>query len=172
MKNATVEKVIDSIEKQTDYLFVYNKNDIDLTREVTVDLENQSVAGVLSEIFDKTNIIYAMEGSSIMLMSRSAVQQQGKAIIGRITDRSGMAVPGATIIVKGTTVGVTSNNDGSFSMSVPEDSKTLSISFVGMKTQEISIGTKNSFMVVMDDETIGLDEIVAVGYVGYRKRST
>ena len=61
LKNATVEKVIDSIEKQTDYLFVYNKNDIDITREVTVDIENLSVAEVLSEIFDKTNIIYGRE---------------------------------------------------------------------------------------------------------------
>ena len=169
LKNGTVEKVIDSIEKQTDYLFVYNKNDIDLTREVTVDIENHSVAEVLSEIFDKTNIIYAMEGSSIMLMTRSAVQQQGKTISGKITDRSGTAVPGATIIVKGTTLGVTSNSDGSFSLSVPENSQTLSISFVGMKLQEIAIGKKSSFTVILEEETIGLDEIVAVGY-GVQKK--
>ncbi len=125
LKNATVEKVIDTIEKQTDYLFVYNKNDIDITREVSIEIENQSVAEVLSEVFDKTNIIYAMEGSSIMLMTRTALQQTGKMITGKVYDKSGGMVPGATVIVKGTTLGVTTNSDGTFSLSVPEESKTL-----------------------------------------------
>ena len=169
LKNASVEKVIDTIEKQTDYLFVYNKNDIDLNREVSIEIDNQSVAEVLSEIFDKTNIIYAMEGSSIMLMTRAVTQQNGKTIYGKVTDKSGGAVPGATVIVKGTIIGVTSNSDGSFSLLAPDNSKTLVVSFVGMKTQEIAIGTKNSFAVVMEEETIGLDEIVAVGY-GVQKK--
>ena len=169
MKNATVSKVIDAIEKQTDYLFVYNKNEIDLMRSVSVDTNNQSVAEVLSEIFDKTNIVYAMEGSNIMLMPRSNIQQPGKQISGKITDKTKIGLPGVSVVVKGTTTGVTTDNDGNFLLQLPKDANILVFSFVGMKSQEISIAGKTSVNILLEEETTGVDEVVVIGYGTQKK---
>lgn len=169
MKNTTVAAVINVIEKQTDYLFVYSKNEIDLARKVSVDAQQQSVAEVLTEIFDKTNFIYAMEGSNIMLMQRSNTQQRGKQINGKVTDASGGTMPGVSVIVKGTTIGVITDITGNFSLSnVPANAKVV-FSFVGMKTQEIDVTNKTTYNIVMIAEATVIDEVVVIGYGTQRK---
>jgi TonB-linked SusC/RagA family outer membrane protein len=171
LKNSTVAIVIDAIENQTDYLFVYSKNEIDLTREVSVDADQQAVAEVLTNLFDKTDIVYAMEGTNIMLMLKSSAQQTGKNISGKVTDSSGAPLPGVSVVVKGTTTGVTTDNDGKYSLSVPKDAKLVVFSFVGMRTQEVTVSAKSEYDVVLSEETIGLDEVVAIGY-GVQKKAT
>lgn len=171
LKNATVAQVINAIENQTDYLFVYSKNEIDLTREVSVDAEQQAVAEVLTNLFDKTNIVYAMEGTNIMLMLRSSAQQNGKNISGKVTDASGAPLPGVSVVVKGTTTGVTTDNDGKYSLFMPNDAKVVVFSFVGMSTQEVAVSAKSQYDVVLSEETIGLEEVVAIGY-GVQKKAT
>src|SRR5665647_2179031 len=91
-------------------------------------------------------------------------EQQDKKVTGKITDLNGASLPGVSVVVKGTTTGITSDNDGNFSLVLPNDAKTLLFSFIGMKTQEIEIGTKLTFNVTLVDETIGLEEVVAIGY--------
>ena len=169
LKNSTVAKVIDAIEKQTDYLFVYSKNEIDITREVSIDVEQQSVAEVLSEIFDNTNIIYAMEGSNIMLMPRSSAQQPLRQISGKVIDASGASMPGTSVVIKGTSTGVVTDTSGNFSLALPPDANKLIFSFVGMRTQEINMAGKTTIIVTMENETIGLEDVVVVGYGTVKK---
>lgn len=161
--NVSVSKVIGEIENQTDYLFVYDKNEIDVSRNVSVDAKQEKVAQLLSEIFDKTNVIYAMEGSNIMLMSANS-GQQAKAISGKVSDKTGLPLPGVTILVKGTTVGIVTDVNGKYSLNLPDKAETLVFSFVGMKTQEFKIGSQSTLNVVLEDESIGLNEVVAIGY--------
>ena len=170
MKNTNLIKVIDAIESQTDYLFVYDKNELDLNRKVSVDAENQSVAEVLTNMFSNMGIVYAMEGTNIMLMSKAETQQKGKKISGKVTDSSGGPLPGVSVIGTGTTSGVTTDIDGNFTFNVPEGVKSISVSFVGMKSQEITIGNKLTFNVVLEDASIGIEEIVAIGYGAQKKR--
>jgi len=98
LKNANIAKVIDAIESNTDYLFVYNKTEIDLNRKVNVLAENKTVAEILTEIFDNTNIVYALEGTNIMLMQKSSVTQQQKSVSGKVTDTSGVPLPGVSVV--------------------------------------------------------------------------
>ncbi len=100
----------------------------------------------------------------------SEQQQQTKVITGTVTDDTKQALPGASVVVKGTTVGIITDIDGKFSLRVPENAKTLVVSFVGMIPQEIEIGTKTTFSVLLVQETIGLEEVVAVGYGTVRKK--
>jgi len=100
----------------------------------------------------------------------SEQQQQTKVITGTVTDDTKQALPGASVVVKGTTVGIITDIDGKFSLRVPENAKTLVVSFVGMVPQEIEIGTKTTFNVLLVQETIGLEEVVAVGYGTVRKK--
>jgi len=105
----------------------------------------------------------------MVLLSGMAFAQQ-KTITGKVTDESGAPVPGTTIIVKGTTTGIVSDMDGNYSLSVPATAKTLVFSFVGMKSQEVLVGTQTVISVKMISESIGLEEVVAIGYGVQKKK--
>lgn len=94
----------------------------------------------------------------------SNVSQQSVSISGKVTDSSGTPLPGVTVIVKGTVQGAITSADGNYSFSNIPDNSVLLFSFVGMKSQEISVSGKTSINVVLEEETIGLDEVVAIGY--------
>jgi TonB-linked SusC/RagA family outer membrane protein len=91
-------------------------------------------------------------------------QVEQKTVRGDVKDSNGQPLPGVTVVVMGTTIGTVTDSDGNFSLSIPSDAETLQFSFVGMKTQNVSIEGRTNFSVVMEEETIGLEEVVAVGY--------
>jgi len=99
-----------------------------------------------------------------------AQQSQKKLLKGKVTDDKGAPLPGVSVIVKGTTIGITTDIDGNFNLSVPNDSKTLVFSFVGMKMQEHPITTKTTFNIVLTEQTTGLSEVVAIGYGSRAKK--
>ena len=99
----------------------------------------------------------------MVLLTGMAFAQQ-KTIKGKVTDETGAPVPGATVIVKGTTTGTVTDMDGNFTFGVSATAKTLVVSFIGMTPQEIMVGNQTSFSVKMVSETIGIDEVVAIGY--------
>ena len=90
--------------------------------------------------------------------------QQQKILSGTVTTESGEPLPGVTVVVKGTTQGTVTNADGNYSLSNISEDATLVFSFVGMKTQEIVVGNQTSINVRLEEETIGLEEVVAIGY--------
>ncbi len=96
-------------------------------------------------------------------------QQPQNIIKGQVTDQSGAPIPGVSVVVKGTTTGTTTDIDGNFSFEIPSDARILVFSFVGMKKQEISIGSKTAFNITLEEETIGLEDVVVVGYGTVRK---
>lgn len=96
---------------------------------------------------------------------------QQRSISGTVTDDEGQPLPGVAVVIQGTTVGTVTNVDGVYNLSVPADAENLVFSFVGMKTQVIPVGNQTTINVSMELETIGLDEVVAVGY-GVQKRAT
>jgi len=171
VKDANILNVIESIERQTDYLFVYDKNEIDLDRKVSIELENKSVAELLSKVFSNTDVIYAMEGSNIMLMQKSDALQQQKSISGKVKDSTGEALPGVSVVIKGTTKGVTTDANGNYSITNVPENAVLQFSFVGMKTQDQIVGDLTIIDVILADETIGIEEVVAVGYGTQKKAS-
>ena len=93
-----------------------------------------------------------------------------KSITGTVTDNNGAPLPGVTVFIKGTAIGSVTNIDGVYTLSVPNDSKSLMFSFIGMKTQEIEIGTQSSINVAMEADMIGLEEVVAIGYGTVKKK--
>jgi TonB-linked SusC/RagA family outer membrane protein len=97
--------------------------------------------------------------------------EQQKKISGKVVDSQGLPVPGATIIVNGTQVGTITDMDGNFTLNIPANAKTLTVSFVGMTSKEVTIGNSSNFAVVLADETVGIDEVVVVGYGVQKKES-
>lgn len=104
----------------------------------------------------------------MVLMTGIAFAQQ-KTISGKISDQSGALIPGASVVIKGTTTGTVTDNNGKFTLTNVSEKSTLVISFVGMKPQEIIVGNKTDFAIVLIEESIGIDEVVVVGY-GVQKK--
>src|SRR5690606_36661326 len=101
-------------------------------------------------------------------ISNPAVQQQ-QTITGKITDSKNLPLPGVTVLIKGTTRGTISNADGNFTLANVPENATLVFSFVGMKSQELVVGNQTTINVRLEEESIGIDEVVAIGYGVQRK---
>ncbi len=170
--NMTTRDFIHEIENQTDYLFVYSNKDVNLNQPVSVNAENKTVAEVLNNAFQQTDIVYAMEGTNIMLMKKSldvpVAAQQTRHIKGVIVDVKKEPIIGANVMVKGTTNGTTTDLDGNFSLNVPANA-VLQITYIGYLSQEVNTGNRTSLNIVLVEDTKALDEVVVVGYGTQKK---
>ncbi len=171
MKDAAVKDVLNKIEENSEFVFLYNSKLVNVDRKVSIDYENQKIAEILNDLFKETDVVYTVVDRQIVLTNTAdqasfmtQIGQKQKTITGKVTDASGGSLPGVSVVVKGTTLGVITDTEGTFSLSnVPEDA-TIVFSFVGMSTQEIAAGTKNDFSIVMKESTIGIDEVIVIGY--------
>ncbi|MCL3781997.1 SusC/RagA family TonB-linked outer membrane protein [Prolixibacteraceae bacterium JC049] len=172
MKNATIQKVLNEIESQSNYRFVLRKEHVNTTRKVNVSLSDKSIEDVLGSIFEGTAIKYIVTDKNLVIIRKGngVGTQKERKITGVVTDTKGESLPGVSVVVKGTTIGVTTDIDGKYSLLVPANSESLQFSFVGMKTQERTIGGNSVIDVVLVQDAIGLEEVIAVGY-GVIKKS-
>lgn len=173
--NVSTGKILSEIEKQTDYLFVYNKKEVDLKRKTSVNAVNKTTAEVLSTIFEGTDIIYAIEGENIMLMRKEKnlavvpdAVQQGNIVTGKIVDKDGNPVIGANVLVRGTSNGTISDMEGRFSLNVPQNA-VLQVSYIGYLTQEVQVKDQNKLNILLREDTQSLEEVVVVGYGTQKK---
>jgi len=185
LKDATVREVFDHIEDQSEFILLYNEKWVDVNRRVDIDVQNETVDKVLDQTFEGTRNTYKIYDRQIVVLKDEKAelpaglqlqindtqieQPQQKEVSGRVTDSGGLPLPGVSVIIKGTTIGTVTNSNGEFSLRVPQNAEILQFSFVGMKPQEILIGERTSFSVVMEEETFGIDEVVAIGYGTIKK---
>ena len=160
-------KVINEIEKQTEYLFVYDVDEVDMKRNVNVNAQNQPVAEVLDKVFDGTGVYYAMEGKNIMLMKKNAQQQDNK-VTGVVKDANGDPIIGANVTVKGESIGTITDIDGRFILNAPSDA-VLQITYIGYVAQDVKIDNRKEVVVTLMEDTETLDEVVVVGYGTQKK---
>ncbi len=183
LTSVTIAKVFQEIEQNSEFILLYNEKEVDVNRKVNVKVKNESVTSILDQIFDGTKNAYRIYDRQIVIIEKennrnispSLVPPQNqdpqkKDISGTVTDEDGQPIPGISVIVQGTTIGITTDINGVFRLKVPTEAKTLQLSFVGMKTKEIEMGNQTQFNVTMEQDAIGIDEVVAVGYGTMRKR--
>jgi len=174
-KNANIRDVLATIEKKTDYICMYKDDVLYGSKEISGDFQDAKFDEVLKSICAQSNVDYEVRDRQIILKEKVIVlaldqqQPQKKEISGIVKDSKGGPIPGATVLVKGTTIGITTDMDGKFQLSVPVDAKTLVVSFIGMKAQEMVLTGKTTFMVALEEEAYAIDEVVAVGYGTQRK---
>jgi len=175
-RNVAIRTVLQEIEEKTDYLFLYNQDEIDLDRLVTVKANNDDVSTVLAALFRDTDVKPVIERNSIVLMKESSYrpiarkqQQNGKRITGVVSDHNGEPVAGANILEKGSANGTVTNADGGFSLTV-SDNALLQVSYIGYITREITISAQNAHYVIeLAEDLQTLDEVVVVGYGSMRR---
>lgn len=171
LKNMEIREVLGQIEDQSEYSFMYDNNQIDVSRKVSVDVKSSSVQDILADIFRGTNVSYKIINRHIMLYLNDSAEalQQAISISGKVKDQGGQPLPGVAVMVKGQNSGTVTNADGTYNLSdVPGDA-VLVFSFVGMKMKEVAVQGKSKIDVVMEDETFGIEEVVAIGYGVQRK---
>lgn len=160
-KTTQLSKIIEEIEKQTDYLFVYN-DQIDVKKEVTVSTNDGEVAQILNEAFKNSNVSYEITGSHIILSQkaqRTSGVTQNKEISGTVTDETGEPLIGATIQLKGTTTGVITDLNGSYKISA-NTGDVLVFSYVGYENQEFTVGSNTTIHVKMSSDAQQLETVV------------
>ncbi len=184
LKNATLRDLISEVEKQSEFIFVFYDKVVDLDQKIDVNVEGQTIDKILDQIFKSSELTYRIFDRQIGIGKRNPVtgvielpapleelMAADKKLTGVVKDIKGEPIPGATVIVKGTTIGTITDFNGNFTLDVPLDAKILAISFVGFKTQEISISNKTSFSIILEEETVGLEDVVVVGYGTQTKAS-
>lgn len=175
-QNVAISEILNAIEEQTDYLFLYNKKNVDVNRTASVHASDKTVSAVLSEIFGGTNVSFTMEGKHIVLTKHEvAVPQTGQAagrnITGVVKDEKGETIIGANVVVKGTTNGTITGVDGDFSLTNVPDKAILQISYIGYDTKEVILGKQNTLNVILAEDTKMLDEVVVIGYGTAQRKS-
>jgi len=180
LNNATVQQVFDEIQKKSEFIIFYKDNQVDLNHRANIDAVDATVNQVLDQTLKGTNLGYKIIDRQIVILPSETKEspevvvsltnaEQKKEISGTVKDSKGATLPGVSVVVKGTTTGIVTDANGKFTLSVPKDAKTLVFSFIGMKTQEVAITAKTSINLVMEEETVGLEEVVAVGYGTQKK---
>ncbi len=181
LQDASLYEMLKSIEQQTGFGFLYSESEIDITEKVSVNAQNKPIGDLLSEVLPRLGLDFEIDELVIILKARTekegAVREQQQVvedpirITGRITDKDGLPLPGATIIDLKSKRGVISNADGNYSIPVPDSTSVLRISFVGFETREITVGTQTTINIQMQTSAAELGEVVVTGIVQINKAS-
>ena len=176
-QNVAVHDILNAIEEQTDYLFIYNKKNVNVDRLASVSASEQSVANVLSQLFKGTNVSFKMEGKHIVLVQNEAkgneahaIQQTEKSIRGAVKDKNGEPIIGANVVVKGTTNGTITDIDGQYTLNGVSDKDILTISYIGYIAKDVPVKGQLNINILLEEDTQALDEVVVVGYGTVKKR--
>ena len=158
---AKMERVISAIEHQTCYLFGIG-DDVNTDRLVTVEVENAPLERALDEMVRGTDIAYSVEGTNILLFRREAPVSRAVEVRGRVTDAKGQPIIGASVIVRGTTVGVSTDAEGGFSLQVPAPASQqyLEISYLGYETATVAVGSRTNFPVTLRESASEIEQVV------------
>jgi TonB-linked SusC/RagA family outer membrane protein len=173
IKNQTVSQVIDYVENNSEFVFIYKTEEVNLDKRVDFNLQDASIREIMEQTFKGEDIacdIYERQVVIRKVDKLQVLQQETKKVTGIVIDNKGGAIPGVSVVVPGTTTGTVTDIDGKFELKIPENVQTLQFSFIGMKTQEIPVEGKTTFTVSMENDAIGVEEVVVVGY-GTQKKS-
>ena len=176
MQNAKLEKVLGQITQQTGLVFNYTRPTINPDKRVSVSVKQAELESVLRQLFDADGIVYEIKDGKVYLADRKggvnpppALSAARQRYAGRIVDAAGNPVVGASVVIRDSTTGVSSDIDGRFAIEAREG-EVLSVSFVGYTPQTITLGAKTMLTLTLREDTSELEEVVVVGY-GTQRRS-
>jgi TonB-linked SusC/RagA family outer membrane protein len=179
-QNKRLEQVMDEIERQSEFYFIFNQKQINVNRLVDIKSENKTIIDILPTLFSGTNVNYEVLDRKILLTTdqldksikatETIAELQQATISGTITDATtGEVMPGVNIVVPGTNIGTMSDASGKFSLGVPNASVKLQFSFIGYITKEVTLNGQSKLNVTMTSDVATLSEVVIVGYGTVKK---
>jgi TonB-linked SusC/RagA family outer membrane protein len=169
VKDKEISKVLSIVEKQTDFRFLFNSRLKDLQQKVTLNVENTDINGVLQQIFSGTALTYKILNNNLVAIRSNDPGEQDIRVSGRITSDAGEPLAGASVTVKGTKTGTTTNSNGEYSITVPENA-VLVFSIVGYGAKELAVNGQQQINVSLALTNRQMDEVVVIGYGSASKR--
>ncbi len=172
VKNATIIDVFDEIERVTEYGFLFKTDQLDLNRRYDLDLKDAKIDQLMKQVLDPDQYSYQIIDRNIVVSRIDSynLQPAQQKVTGKVVDAAGQPLPGVSVLIKGTATGTITDIDGKFGFASIPANTTLTFSFIGMKTQEVAVAGQADLTVVMDEETFGINEVVAIGYGSIKKK--
>ena len=175
-KNVTIKELLQRIEANSQYTFAYIDADINPDKRVSVKAVNRSIASIIAEVLPNVNM--EVKGLKIVLTAKRGGESQtrpaadaGRTVKGRVTDESGAPVIGATVILKGTTIGTATNAMGEYAIDIRQADAVLVYSLIGYNKVEVALSEgQTQADVTLKSEAIAMDNVVVVGYGVQNKR--
>jgi TonB-linked SusC/RagA family outer membrane protein len=166
----TLSELFKEIEKQSNYRFFYNDELVNIEKKVyQLDVNNKTVDEVLTFLLANTGLKYKKLENNLIVISTSELLENVN-VTGSVTDAAGEPVIGVNVVVKGTTIGTTTDADGNFTLNIPNSDAVLVFSYIGYATQEIRVGAQRSFRIVLQENNLVLDEVVVIAYGTTKKK--
>lgn len=173
-KDKPLSEILNQIETITGYSFLVRSNDVDLNQIVSIDAKDESIKELLTTLFKSKDINFEISGKSISIFipqkpqNKSNPSGEKRKISGIVTDPKGDPIIGASIIIKGTTIGTASDLNGKFSLDVTGDA-VLKVTYIGYSPKEIAVNNQKEFKISLNEDSKLLNDVVVVGYGTQRK---
>lgn len=174
-ENSSLLDIFRQIEDQSEFHFSLTQDEVKSIEHLSIEMNNVSISDILDHVLKKTGLGYKIIDRNVLIKKkgngeqRIDITQKETKVTGKVTDKKGEPIPGVSVVVKGTTTGVITDTNGNYAFADIAENSVLQFSFVGMSPQEIAISGKKSVDVVLEEENIRLQEVVAVGY-GIQKK--
>ncbi|MEP7376261.1 MAG: TonB-dependent receptor [Chitinophagaceae bacterium] len=170
VKKAEISGVLRSIEQQTNYRFLYNNNLEDIREKVSLTVKEAGISDVMNLLLERTNLLYQVMNDNLIVIKEDPNAPVDVTVRGKVTGEGGAPLVGASVQVKGTNTGTSTNSEGNFSINVPDANSTLVISSVGYDLQEVALAGKTDVNVSLALSTKVMDQVVVIGYGTASKR--
>ncbi len=175
LENTRIADALKEIENHSEFYFLYSPKLIDVEKRVNIVAEQETIRDILTDVLGE-DVMFAVHDRQIILMPKDKSEiidklQQQNVVTGKVIDsETGEPIPGVNIIVKGTTVGTMTDASGDYLLNVPNKNAILVFSFIGYSSQEIPLEGRSKLNVSLVSETVGLEEVVVIGYGTQRKK--
>ncbi len=172
VKNTEIAGVLSSIEKQTNYRFLYNNDLKDIREKITLNVKDAPLEEVLDIMLKKTRLLYEVMNSNLIVIKEdpaAPAKVPDVVVHGKITGEGGVPLAGVSILVKGSSAGTTTDNSGNFTLTVPDANVTLLITSVGYDMKEVALGGKTDITIALVASTKVMEQVIVVGYGSQRK---
>ncbi|HVI45559.1 MAG TPA: TonB-dependent receptor [Chitinophaga sp.] len=168
LSQVQLEKALAVLEKNSSYRFVYNDDNLPLHQKVSVNANDLTVDKVLEQLLNNTSLRYRMMPGNIIVIAPAALVSKDVTVKGTVINPAGEALPGVTVRLKNTAIGVTSDVKGGFELKVPENA-VLVLTYVGFDQQEVSLNGRDHITVTMEPSRNSMEEVIVVGYGTQKK---
>jgi TonB-linked SusC/RagA family outer membrane protein len=180
LRNVTFGNAMNEISAQSDHLFIYSNNEVNLEEKINLELKNATLDEALKQVLFNTGLDYKIVENYIILTPEAAKRSSQRTTVsppllreihGVVTNaKDGLPLPGVNVFVKGTTVGTATDINGKYELNIPDKAEILVFSLMGMKVEEVAIGQRTEINMVLTEQQFGLQELVVVGYGTQIKR--
>ncbi|MBL7965566.1 MAG: TonB-dependent receptor [Prolixibacteraceae bacterium] len=174
-----LKQLFERISEQSEYRFIYNNDVVNDDLHVSIKAQNANLEAILDHILDNAKLEYRIVDRHVIVFASDKLSgepssnflegMQQATVSGKVTDENGELLPGVSVLIKGTTTGAITDNEGKYSIRAEKNS-VLVFSFIGMKTKEVVFDGKSTLDIILEQENVGIDEVIAIGYTNARKQ--